>query len=224
MYRRMHRRLRTVWTSTIRAADYDAHMQAVGQAQANAELVAALLGQRPPQPGSRILLAGAGTGQMFDYVSADILRPFATTFTDINFEYLDRLRERLARFPALRFDAVLDDIEQSQLPPGFSLIIAVLVLEHVDWQKAVASMCALSSGRVFIVLQENPPGLGTAMDRTRPPIGTMEVFMRVDAHLLAPADVEREFLKHRFRLEWSGERPVPDGKKMRAQEYAKREA
>src|SRR5512146_694737 len=177
----MGRPLRRAWICTIRAADYDAHMAAVGQAQANAEIVAELFRDRPPRPDARVLFAGAGTGQMFDYVSAEILRPFVTTFADINPEFLDQVRNRLAGFPELRFDTALDDLEGSRLPPGFAMVIAVLVLEHLDWRKAVASMCALSTERVFVVLQENPPELRRVL--SRPPVGSMEVFQRLGPRL-----------------------------------------
>ncbi len=209
--------MREAWARTIRAADYDAHMMAVGQAQVNAELVAELLRDRPPQADARVLFVGAGTGQMFDFISAEILRPFVTTFADINREYLEKLRERLAPFRGLRFETFLDDIEDSQLAPGFALAIAVLVLEHVDWRKAVACLCRLSSERVFIVLQENPPGAAHPM--TRPPVGTMEVLGCIHTRLLAPADVDEEFCRNAFRLVWRCERAVPDEKKMLACEY-----
>ncbi len=65
----MDERLREAWTTIIQAEDYDAHMCAVGQAQANAGLVLELFRERPPHRGAKILFAGAGTGQMFDFVA-----------------------------------------------------------------------------------------------------------------------------------------------------------
>src|SRR5438874_6565380 len=85
--------LREAWTG-VSAADYDAHMAVVGQAEANAHLVRRLLTDHPP-PGPRLVFAGAGTGQMFDYVSPDFLRPFEVTFTDISAALLARLADRL---------------------------------------------------------------------------------------------------------------------------------
>jgi hypothetical protein len=211
--------LRHAWTNIIRGADYDAHMAAVGQAQANADLVQELFRDRPPAANSRILFAGAGTGQMFDFLPAGLLAPCLTTFTDINPEYLDMLRRRLSGIPKLRFEAQLDDIECSTLPPGFSLIVAVLLLEHVDWQAAIASLCSLSADRVFVVLQENPPHLETALTRSRAACGSMAIFQQLDSHLVSADEVEQEFLKHGFEPCWKGERSVPDDKKMLAREF-----
>ncbi len=214
--------LRHAWKELIRGADYDAHMASVGQAQANADLVRELFRERPPAADLRVLFAGAGTGQMFDFLPPGLLAPFVNTFTDINPEFLELLRERLRCVPDLRFETRLDDIEHTTLPAGFALVVAVLVLEHVDWPAAVAAMCALSADRVFVVLQENPPARETAMTRNRPACGSMEIFRRLDAHLVPAGEVEQEFLKHGFVLSWQGERAVPDEKKMVAREFRRR--
>jgi 2-polyprenyl-3-methyl-5-hydroxy-6-metoxy-1,4-benzoquinol methylase len=137
----MDRRLREAWTKLIGIDDYEAHMALTGQAQANAELVAELFDSCPPTHGAAILFAGAGTGQLFEYVSPLLLRPFRTTFSDINPEYLRLLASRISNFQEISFETALDDVENSQLAPGFELVIAVLVLEHVDWRKAIRTIC-----------------------------------------------------------------------------------
>ncbi len=215
----MDSRLREAWTKLITPHDYDAHMAAVGQAQANAELTSELFRERPPHEGAQVLFAGAGTGQMFDYVPPLILRPFHITFSDINPEYLRRLVLRLANASGLQFVTVVDDLENSGLPAGFELIVAALVLEHVDWQKAVATMCCLSRGRVFVILQENPAGLETAITPTRPIVGSMRVFLEVDPVRLERRAVEDEFARHGFRLRECSTREVLDAKKMVALEF-----
>jgi hypothetical protein len=63
----MRRTLRDLWAGHITADDYERHMAATGQPQANADLLAELFRDVPPAPGARILFAGAGTGQYFDY-------------------------------------------------------------------------------------------------------------------------------------------------------------
>src|SRR5205814_5551746 len=131
--------LREAWTG-VSAADYDAHMAAVGQAEANAHLVERLLAHHPP-PGPRVVFAGAGTGQMFDYVSPDVLRPFEVTFTDIGAALLARLGERL-RAAAPDWSAhreVVDDVEDTRLERPVDALVLAPVLEHVDWRKALAS-------------------------------------------------------------------------------------
>src|SRR4051812_33774201 len=107
--------LREAWAS-VNAGDYDAHMAAVGQAEANAHLVRRVLADHPPA-GPRLVFAGAGTGQMFDYVSPDFLRPFEVTFTDISRPLLARLAQRL-RDVAPDWSAhreAVDDVEDTRL-------------------------------------------------------------------------------------------------------------
>jgi len=217
----MDERLREAWTTIIQAEDYDAHMRAVGQAQANAELIRELFEERPPASGTSILFAGAGTGQMFDFIAPDFLNPFQTTFTDLNAQYLEKLRLRLIETSGIQFKTVLDDIEHTELSGGFSLTIAVLLLEHVDWRKAIAALCKLSTERVFVILQENPPEMATAMRRDLPRVGSMEIFKRIDSHLIPAAMIEAEFANHNFRLVCTTRREVPDRKQMVAQEYAR---
>ena len=52
--------VRDAWTKTILAADYETHMAAVGQAQANASLVAELFKLDPPAAGRDGALDPAG--------------------------------------------------------------------------------------------------------------------------------------------------------------------
>ena len=214
--------LREAWTKLIRAEDYDAHMAAVGQAQADAVLLAELFERRPPRQGSTVLVAGAGTGQLFDYISAELLNPYAVTFTDINAEYLKRLAARLRCKTQLEFETVVDDIEASQLHGAFELVVAILVLEHVEWRKAIAEMCRLASHRVFVVLQENPANMPSAMTPSRPAIGTMRVFTELNPHLVPQPEVVAEFARHGFKLAHSSAREVLDAKKMVALEFEKR--
>jgi len=214
--------LREAWTKLIQAEDYDAHMAAVGQAQANAALLAELFERRPPRQGSKVLFAGAGTGQLFDYISPEFLNPYGVTFTDINAEYLKRLAGRLTGKTRFEFAIVVDDIEASQLHGTFELVVAILVLEHVEWRKAIAEMCRLASHRVFVVLQEDPANMPSAMKPSRPPIGTMRVFTELNPHLVPQAEVVAEFTRHGFELAHSSAREVLDAKKMVALEFEKR--
>lgn len=215
----MDRRIREVWLKRISPDDCDAHMAAVGQAQANAELVAQVLEEHPPTAGASILFVGAGTGQLFDYASPTMLKRFHSTFSDINAEYLHRLRSRICSVPELHFNVVVDDVESTSLTPGYELVVAVLVLEHVDWQKAIATMCRLSSRRVFVVVQENPPGLPSAMTKNRPVVGSMRVFLVLDPQLVPSAEVEKEFRGNGFALRFVLSREVLDSKRMVGLEF-----
>ncbi len=211
--------LAEAWRGAIAAADYEEHMRAAGQAQANAGLVDRFLREAPPGADSAILVAGAGTGQMFDYLERAALYPFRTTFTDINPAFLERLAERVGGDPRLRFETVLDDVEASGLKGGFALAIAVLVLEHVDWRKAVATLCRVAS-RVFVVIQENAGGAA----HVRVPVGSVAVLLEAHPHEVPRSDLERAFTAAGFAAVRDVAAAVADGKRMIAIEFAARAA
>jgi len=207
-------RLREAWTTEVRAEDLDAHMSQVGQAQANAQLVGDWLRSNPPKLDSSILFVGAGTGQMFDFLSPNILSPYRVTFTDLNSHYLKRLESRVKSKARLRFETLVDDVERSKLPAGFELAVAVLVLEHVDWRLAVATLCRLSTGSVFVVIQENPPESPSAVIKGQSLVRTMAIFREVHPMLVNRREVVQEFAQHGFELTYCIEKRVLYEKKM----------
>jgi hypothetical protein len=209
-------KLREAWTTIIQARDYDAHMASVGQAQANARLVADYFQTQAPEAKSSILFLGAGTGQMFDFISPSILLPYQSTFTDINGSYLEQLSERLRRVEGLRYATVVDDVEETRLAPGFHAIVAVLLLEHVDWRKTVSTISGLATNRVFVIVQENPATLATAITPTREIAGTMKIFKEVHPSLIPRNELEAEFARNGFIASYSAEKIVADHKKMLA--------
>lgn len=193
----------------VTAEDYETHMASIGQAQANALLVHELLGWATIAAGSRVLIAGAGTGQMLDYIPTDVFSSYRMICSDISPRLLGRLRERLD------CETVVDDVEDSRLEPGFGAIIIVLVLEHVDFRKALASLARLSAERFIIVIQENPPQMTSAVTPGRELPGTMRVFgERAQPHLVRFRELTEELARHGFRLERREEAQVSDGKKM----------
>src|SRR5258706_3465707 len=133
----MHPALRQAWMGVIQADDYDRHMAAVGQAEANAELIRKMIREAKLPAGAGLLIAGAGTGQMFDYITPQSLGDVSLTFTDIREAFLGRLIARLGRLNFARFRVVVDDVERTHLGHSFAAIALVLVLEHVEWQKAL---------------------------------------------------------------------------------------
>lgn len=208
--------LREAWTSVIRAEDYEEHMAAVGQAQVNAELVAKYFRMQAPAEGASVLFLGGGTGQMFDFISPLILLPYQTTFADINGSYLERLSERLRAVAGLRYTTVVDDVEKTGLAPGFDAVLAVLLLEHVDWRKAVSTIAHLATERAFAIIQENPAALATAITPTREITGTMKIFTQVHPTLIPRKKLEAEFARNGFAPSYAAEKIVADGKKMLA--------
>jgi hypothetical protein len=212
----MRDKLREAWSKTITPEDYESHMASVGQAQANAAIVAEYLQVHPPVSHTSLLFAGAGSGQMFEFVSPEILFPFSATFTDINAAYLNRLRTRLAVVPGLRFTTVVDDIEHTTLSRRFDRVLAVLVLEHVDWRAAVSTMSTLASNEIFVVIQENPPGLSSAMTPRSQVPKTMQVFAEIHPELISASELESQIAGHGFACNYRDHKSVADGKLMRA--------
>jgi SAM-dependent methyltransferase len=197
--------LREAWTRFVNAEDYERHMAAVGQAQANASLVAELVAAAAPPAGSRVLIAGAGTGQIFEYCPPALFGRFRLTCSDLNPAFLGKLRSRCPCTTAV------DDIEDSRLDPGFSLIVVVLVLEHVDWRKALISLARLRPEQVAVVIQRNPEGPLPHREH----IGTMRLFgTEVEPKLIDAQELIAELARLGFGLRSESERPVLDGKTM----------
>jgi hypothetical protein len=208
--------LRRAWTEIVTADDYESHMLAVGQARAAAELTRWLIISAAPAPGARIIIAGAGTGQMLDFLDADLLRPYQLTFSDLNPTFLARLRERLAR-RGLDAETVEDDIENTALAPGAALLVATLLLEHIDWRRGAEVFAALSPAACGIILQENPAGMITAVTPGR----TIPASLAKAVEIGKPALVPREELISLmstlgYACREIGHREVADGKRLAA--------
>jgi SAM-dependent methyltransferase len=202
-------KLSDAWLNAVEPEDYEEHMTRVGQAQANAGLVQELLDACPPLAGSRVLMAGAGTGQIFDYLPAGRFANWRLTCSDLNPRFLAKLRQRIL------CETLVDDVEASALEPGFGLIILVLVLEHVDWRRALASLVTRDPEQFLIVTQQNPPHITTAISPNRQPVGTMRVFAAQAQPQLVPfPELEAELARAGYLLARQTSRPVADGKTM----------
>lgn len=205
--------LREVWRDHINIDDYERHMAANGQAQANASLLEDLFVNHAPPLGARVLFAGAGAGQCFDYLSSSLLGRYRTTFADINPAYLERLSRRIT---GVDYSTVVDDIEQSRLTGPFDLAIAVLVLEHADWRKAVECLTRQSS-RVFTVIQQNPSEpLPLSLE------GTLSVLEELPPVLIDPVALTAAFENRGFGCHRRDSRPVAGGKSMLALDFVRR--
>jgi SAM-dependent methyltransferase len=201
--------LREAWTTRVTVDDYESHMARIGQAEANAYLLRDLFASASLQPGSRVLIAGAGTGQMFDYLPPDFLSAFQVTCSDVNPLFLETLRGRY------RCETILDDLENSRLEPGWAAIAVVLVLEHIDWRRAVLSLARLQPERILLIIQRNPPDISAAVTPGRMPPGTMRIFAVDAPPQLVPVDeLLVELASRGFVLEREESRPVQDGKTM----------
>jgi hypothetical protein len=147
-------------------------MASIGQAQAAAELTEHLVQSASLRPGSRITIAGAGTGQMFDFLDPAVFGPHRLTCADLNPVFLARLRVRLERY-GLEAEILEDDIERTALARGPDLLLSTLLLEHIAWLRGVESFARLRPRTCGIVLQENPPNMEFGR-HTRPPPAALD--------------------------------------------------
>jgi hypothetical protein len=212
--------LRRAWTEIVTPADYDEHMRTVGQAQAAAELTQWLLGFAELREGSHITVAGAGTGQMLDFPGADTLRPHRLTFADLNPRYLAQLRERLTR-NGLDGIVVMDDFEETRLAAGMDLLLATLLLEHIEWRRGVESIARLRPRACGIVMQENPPDMTTSVTPgRRVPPSLAKAMETAHATLLVRKDLVAAMAERGFELKGNAAREVADGKRLVALLFA----
>jgi SAM-dependent methyltransferase len=204
--------LRDAWRGGVKAQDYEAHMSAIGQAQANAEHLA----EFARRTSGRLLVAGCGPGQFYDYLEAGALDRCRPVFCDINPEFLAALRTRCPGAIC-----VADDLEDSGLRGRFDAACATLVLEHTDWRAVVATLARLAP-LVMIVIQLNPPEMATAVSPGRTPPGSMVAFKHVHPNLIDEGELASEMARLGMALEARNPKAVADGKTMLALTFARR--
>jgi len=206
--------LQLAWTQIITAEDYEAHMAAIGQAQAAAALTREIIQSAGPPDRGRIAIVGAGTGQMLDFLDPSLFRPFRITCTDLNPSFLARLKERLAQhgLAALVFE---DNIAHTTLEPGPDLLLATLVLEHVDWRSGVETFAALRPAACGIIIQQNPPGMISAVTPNRRVPPSIAKAVEIAHPTLVPQEellAAFDALGYRQKANWV--RDVADGKRL----------
>jgi hypothetical protein len=206
--------LHLAWTEIVTPDDYDEHMAAIGQAQAAAALTVEIIGDAVLSANSGIVVVGAGTGQMFDFIDPALFRPFELTCTDLNPVFLARLRERLIKYDLGALIAV-DDIENTALLGAPPLLLATLVLEHIDWRKGVEAIAALGPAACGIIIQENPPNMTTALTPGRRIPRSIAAAMQIAQPKLVPHhELLSAFGAGGYRAAGTRTREVADGKRL----------
>lgn len=208
--------LRRAWTEVVTPADYDQHMANIGQAQAAAELTRWFVESAAPPPGARVVIPGAGTGQMLDFLDPAVLRPYRLTFADLNPGFLETLRARLeAR--GLGAETLEDDIERTALASEPALLIATLLLEHIDWRGGVESFTGLRPRACGIVIQENPPGMTSAVTPGRVvPASIAKAMETAHATLVPRGELVAAMAARDYVVSAESAREVADGKRLTA--------
>ena len=203
------------WMEIITAADLDSHMAAIGQAEANAKIVKQMLAEHPLSPNSRLLIAGCGTGQLFDYVKPhDLGSNVELVLTDINPSFLAKARERLQSFSRFRYSTTLDDIEDTRLKGVYESVLVVLVLQHVECGKALESLLSLSPNRLYIIEQEQDPSQH-AVTKSKKLLDAWKRYAEVANPKLVQRQELTDFLQKKgYQVVGKYERAVPDNKTM----------
>jgi hypothetical protein len=206
--------LRKGWTELIVAEDLDRHLAENGQAQANAHLLLRMLADSSLSNGASLLLIGVGTGQFLDYVDVEALLPFRLTCTDINAKFLDALEARLRKVRHLAADVRIDDLEETTLEGPYDAAIAILVLEHIDWKKGIASLVKLSPAWLHLIIQRNEaaPAMLTTARELAPSIREFGKIARPT--LVSERELTSVLGESSYTLRARYEEPVPDNKTM----------
>jgi SAM-dependent methyltransferase len=208
--------LRLAWTQIVTAADYDEHMAAIGQADAAAALTADLIRHADLRPGARVVIVGAGTGQMFELLDPDLFRPFRLICTDLNRKFLARLRDRVT---ARHLSALIlaDDIERTALGDRPDLLLASLLLEHIEWRKGVQAITALRAAACGIIIQENPTGMTAAVTPgRRVPDSIASAVQSGQPRLIDGRELLGAFKDRAYECFFKRTRDVADGKRLTA--------
>jgi hypothetical protein len=214
--------LRRAWTQIVTGEDYDQHMARIGQAQAGSDLTCQIIRSAAPPARSRVVIAGAGTGQALDFVDPALLRPFRLTFTDLNPAFLARLARRLAKH-GLAATVLEDDIEQTALEPAPDLLLATLLLEHIDWRRGVDAIATLRPAACGIIIQENPEGMTSAITPGRPiPPSIAKAVEIAHATLVPRQDLIATFAARASVCKDTWDREVADGEKLVALLFVRR--
>jgi 2-polyprenyl-3-methyl-5-hydroxy-6-metoxy-1,4-benzoquinol methylase len=142
--------------SLVSAAEYEAHMgpQGADQLAPLAAIFAKLYAARRPR---RLAVLGVATGNGLEHVDPAVTR--RTVGLDVNLSYLAVTRQRFMRLGA-SLELLCADLERARLDAGgFDLVHAALVLEHVDFRRALPRVASwLAPGGAFSVVLQLPDG------------------------------------------------------------------
>jgi len=213
--------LKKAWQQVL-PSDLDQHLQNIGQAQENGRLVSEMLGSLSMQLGTKTLVPGAGTGQMLDFCSIAVLSRFKITFTEINQLFLDRLRSKISAFSELDAQVMHDDIEATNLDGPFEVVLGVLLLEHIDWEKGLRNILTLSPRHILFIVQQN--GIdGSLVTTNRETPWSIQKFSEIAKPQLVDIEKLTAWLGARgYELVKRVYADVPNAKKMVGLTYSRR--
>jgi len=205
---------RRIWKKVIPANYLDKHMLAIGQAETNAKIIEKFLKDFPLKSKAKILVPGCGTGQLFDYINRDIFENIHLTFTDINKEYLEKLKIRLRKFQKIKYDIWEDDIENTKIKQNFDICIIILLLEHVNWKKAIANIFNFNPKSIFFIIQKQNKNKQIITKYKNIPQSIIEFSKTVKTQVVSEIELSSYLLKEGFNLIKRYEQKVINNKSM----------
>ena len=152
-----------LWKKLISSEALDTRLLESGQAQANYEL-SSLMSQDHPLETSkgeknlRVLVAGAGTGQLFSFADPREIfgnENLSLTVTDTCEGYLQEAANHLENYDDLDFETVVDSVEETKLIGSYDLVSLTLLLEHVNLRKSLDSLMSLEARQYQVIIQAN---------------------------------------------------------------------
>lgn len=199
------------WQEVVTSEDLDAHMIEIGQVEANAYILTQLLQSHPPRAGL-IYVPGCGTGQIFDFVNLDLLKNYEFLFSDIKRDFLNKLENRLSS--KLKFQAFTEDVEETSVHKKVEAILAILLLEHVDWRLALSHLLRTNPEYIFVIIQVHTlqSGVVNTNRQLRPSIKLFSETARPE--LVAPEDLVQFLASMGFQKVAESSKEVPDNKRM----------
>ncbi|HEX7625321.1 MAG TPA: class I SAM-dependent methyltransferase [Anaeromyxobacteraceae bacterium] len=138
--------------SLVSASEYEAHMgpQGADELAPLSAIFGKVYAARRPR---RLAVLGVATGNGLEHVDPAVTR--RTVGLDVNLSYLAVTRQRFMRLGA-SLELLCADLERAQLDAdGFDLVHAALVLEYVDFRRALPRLASwlAPGGAVSVVLQ-----------------------------------------------------------------------
>lgn len=202
------------WLYVVEPNDLDTHMTNIRQAETNARIVKDFFEKYPLKEGSKLLIHGCGTCQMFDYITSSDMGEAEITFADISQKMLDKAKQRLMNFDGkLSYRILIDDIENTNIKEHYDAVILTLVLLHTDWRRSLENMIKLKPSSLYIIEQEQTSGSAVTKERTLP--ASIQRYAELAVPELIPLRELAEFLdKKGYKLVYTTERAVPDNKVM----------
>jgi len=144
-----------LWKYFLSADCLNKYLRLNGQAKLNSFFILRMLKGSPLKSKSNMLVHGAGTGQLFSNIEIlKELRKYNLTFADINLKYLEKLNEFM-NHKHTNYKIKIDDLENTHLKEIFDGVLLVLLLQHLNWEKAINNIIKFNKpSKIYIIIQE----------------------------------------------------------------------